>query len=118
MESAHVTGHPYQLVAGRIAGKIDAGDLRPGDKLPSVRALAKDNEVSAMTAQKALGQLVVDGYAEAVSGLGYFVTEPQRRNTEQAATVESINRQLDDLQATVATLADRVQRLEDGAGRS
>lgn len=66
-----------------------------------------------MTAQKALNQLAQDGYAEAVSGLGYFVSEPpagDELTIEQA--VGALTQQLGELQGTVAELNARVEALE------
>ncbi|MEU0470234.1 winged helix-turn-helix domain-containing protein [Amycolatopsis sp. NPDC006131] len=108
-----VTGHPYQAVAASIAAKIDAGELKPGEKLPSVRALARDRGVSPMTAQKALTQLAEDGYAEVTAGLGYFVTQPGELHDDPLA---AIHRQIDALNATVADLAQRLERLEEQSG--
>jgi GntR family transcriptional regulator len=113
MNQPQLAGHPYQAVAASIAAKIDSGELRPGEKLPSVRALAKDRGVSPMTAQKALTQLAEDGYAEVVAGLGYFVRQPQDSNDPPSDPLEAIHRQLDALNLTVADLADRLERLED-----
>ncbi|WP_249124377.1 GntR family transcriptional regulator [Saccharopolyspora erythraea] len=113
MKPQRVAAHPYQELAAEIATKIDSGELAPGTRLPSVRALAKQHEVSAMTAQKALNQLALDGYAEAVSGLGYYAKEPPFEGEAPAElAVESIARQLADLQGTVAELQARIEALE------
>ncbi|WP_433871882.1 GntR family transcriptional regulator [Saccharopolyspora sp. CA-218241] len=114
MRHQRVAAHPYQEMAAEIAGQIDSGELAPGTRLPSVRALAKQHEVSAMTAQKALNQLAQDGYAEAVSGLGYYVTERPAEG-EAPADPATLGRQLAELQSTVAELRARVEALE---GRS
>lgn len=68
-----------------------------------------------MTAQRALAHLADAGYARAVAGLGYFVNDDKEIG-EPSLTVEAITRQLDDLQAAVTDLSDRVQRLERGRG--
>lgn len=112
MESAPVASHPYQAVAARIIAKIKTGDLRLNDKLPSVRQLAKDEDVSPMTAQKALTHLAESGYAKAVSGLGYFVTDPPE-GEPQAVTITDVVRQVEELRAEVKTLRSRVDELEE-----
>ncbi|WP_020495654.1 GntR family transcriptional regulator [Sciscionella marina] len=109
--TSHLAAHPYQVVAGRIIEKIQAGDLKPGEKLPSVRGLARDADVSTVTAQKVLTYLAELGHAEVVSGLGYFVTEQQPGNS--GVSLETVTDQLDQLQRTVADLASRVERLEN-----
>jgi DNA-binding GntR family transcriptional regulator len=113
MEPPRVASHPYQAVAAAYIRKIKSGELSPGDKLPSVRQVAKDHDVSPMTAQKALSQLADDGYAQVVAGLGYFVVDPAESPSDQTATLQSVIQQLDGLQAVVEDLAQRLQRLED-----
>ncbi|MCX2734454.1 winged helix-turn-helix domain-containing protein [Saccharopolyspora sp. NFXS83] len=114
MEQQRVAAHPYQEMAAGIASQIDSGDLAPETRLPSVRALAKQHEVSAMTAQKALNQLVQDGYAQAVSGLGYFVKEARAEKEAPAdSTAAAVSHQLAELQNTVAGLQARVEALEN-----
>lgn len=102
-------------MAAELASKIDSGELAPGARLSSVRALSKEYGVSGMTAQKALGQLADDGYAEAVSGLGYFVKEPpQSEGKTLDEAVAAIAEQLDGLQESIADLRARVDSLEGG----
>lgn len=113
MTSPHVAGHPYQVVAADIVRQIKAGTLKPGEKLPSVRALAKEADVSAMTAQKALNHLAEQGHAEVTAGLGYFVTE---QVVSDPVSFESVTQQLDHLQKTVTDLSTRLERLEDHSG--
>lgn len=112
MKPSQLAGHPYQAVAADIAAKIESGELKPGEKLPSVRVLAKQRELSPMTAQKALTQLAEDGYAEVVAGLGYFVKGPLAAGDDDSTSVAAIHRQLDALQAAVADIAQRLERLE------
>ncbi|WP_246271587.1 GntR family transcriptional regulator [Amycolatopsis acididurans] len=115
MSQPQLAGHPYQALAASIAKKIDSGELKPGEKLPSVRGLAKEQGVSPMTAQKALTQLADDGYAEVVAGLGYFITQPQPQSQDELDPIQAVHRQIDALQAAIADIAQRVERLE---GRS
>lgn len=114
MKPQRVAAHPYQELAYSIMEQIERGDLPPGTKLPSVRTLAKDHDVSSMTAQKALSQLAQDGYAESVAGLGYFAKEPP--NSPAASNVgeslAEVAQQLHQLQNEVGTLAARLERLE------
>ncbi|GAA2349699.1 GntR family transcriptional regulator [Saccharopolyspora halophila] len=114
MKSQRVAAHPYQELALSIMEKIDNGDLPPGSKLPSVRSLAKDHDVSSMTAQKALLQLAQDGYAEAVSGLGYYALEPPTDSAadETGESLAEVTQQLRQLQSEVRALAARLEHLE------
>ncbi len=54
---------------------ILTGRLAPGVKLPSTRVLAKDLSVSRNTVAAAFDQLLAEGYAEARTGSGTYVTE-------------------------------------------
>jgi GntR family transcriptional regulator len=60
----------YQLVADAIA----TGELRPGNRLPSERAICSQLGVSRATVRRALRQLVDDGLVEASVGRGSFVS--------------------------------------------
>ena len=57
-----------------------AGVLAPGDKLPSVRALAMELAINPNTIQRAYSQLEQEGYVYSVSGRGTFVAEGQEQH--------------------------------------
>ncbi|MGB7438281.1 MAG: GntR family transcriptional regulator [Candidatus Acidiferrum sp.] len=67
----------YQRIQGAIRKTIDAGELRPGDAVPSERELARIHEVSLMTARHALATLEQDGIVERRRGVGTFVSTPK-----------------------------------------
>lgn len=50
------------------------GELKSGDALPSMRALAKSLHISVITAQHAYEDLSRDGFIETVAGKGTFVS--------------------------------------------
>jgi DNA-binding GntR family transcriptional regulator len=52
---------PYAQIANTLRQKIKDGELRPGDRLPSVRNLATEYGVSPVTADKALSALRSEG---------------------------------------------------------
>ncbi|MCY8848963.1 PLP-dependent aminotransferase family protein [Bacillus inaquosorum] len=56
-----------------IVDRIRSGLLEEGSKLPSVRSLSKQLEVSLITAVKAYKQLEQDGFATSIQGKGTFV---------------------------------------------
>ena len=43
----------YEQIVGQIRQKIAAGELAPGDMLPSIRQLAKDLRISVITTKRA-----------------------------------------------------------------
>ena len=67
----------YQRIQAAILKRIDAGQLRPGDAVPSERDLAKIHQVSLMTARHALASLERDGIVERRRGIGTFVAAPK-----------------------------------------
>lgn len=78
MPPRHLT---YKEIADDLAERIRAGEegYRPGDQLPSYKALADLYSVSISTASRAYGLLQDRGLTESVVGRGTFV--PERDNT-------------------------------------
>ncbi len=68
------TGKPiYEQITSQIKAKIMSGELRTGDSIPSMRALAKSIHVSVITVQKAYEDLQRDGFIETTVGRGSYV---------------------------------------------
>src|SRR6202521_4520918 len=67
----------YQRIQGSLRKRIEAGDLRTGDAVPSERDLAKIHQVSLMTARHALASLEREGVVERRRGIGTFVSTPK-----------------------------------------
>lgn len=65
----------YEQIYSQIRAQIIAGTLRPGDALPSIRALAKDLRISVITTKRAYDELEADGFLYTVAGKGCFVAE-------------------------------------------
>ena len=63
----------YQQLAAVLRGRIESGEISPGDRLPSQHTLAQDYGVARMTAAKALQALVDEGLAVIVPGMGTYV---------------------------------------------
>lgn len=71
----------YQQVARQLAEKLHGGLLTEGDKLPSVRTLSTELDVSINTVQQAYYCLEAEGLVEARPQSGYYVrTLDQRMN--------------------------------------
>lgn len=62
-----------------IRKKIIRGDLKEGEKLPSVRELAEELKVNPNTVQKAYQELEREGIIFTLRGTGSFVTEDKNR---------------------------------------
>ena len=65
----------YEQLYRFIKGDICSGTLRPGEKLPSKRALARHLHLGIITVQNAYAQLAVEGYIVTRERSGYFVAE-------------------------------------------
>lgn len=63
----------YEQIAGQIKGQIMQGGLQADTPLPSVRTLAKELKVSALTVKKAYDALEQEGFIITVHGKGSFV---------------------------------------------
>jgi len=67
------TNFLYADIVARIANQVKEGLLMPGDKLPSVRALSREQGISVSTAYKAYSELEIMGLVEARPKSGYYV---------------------------------------------
>lgn len=76
----NTTNQPiYDQIYSQIKAQIIAGNLSPGEALPSIRALAKDLRISFITTKRAYEELEKDGFLYTVPGKGCYVAP---RNVE------------------------------------
>lgn len=72
----HSSGLPVWIqIKNRIAYLIGSGAFVPGDRLPTVRALAVDLDISYNTVNRAYMDLEREGYISTRKGRGTFVAE-------------------------------------------
>jgi len=64
---------PYRQVAAVLRGRIESGELAPGQRLPSIADLVQVYGIARTTAAKALRVLIDDGLAEVSPGMGTYV---------------------------------------------
>jgi GntR family transcriptional regulator len=72
---------PYRRIAAEIRARIDAGELRPGDRIPSVREIVAAEGVSTATATRVAAVLRDEGYADTVPGIGTIARLPSAVTT-------------------------------------
>jgi GntR family transcriptional regulator len=65
----------YEQIEKQVIEQIMNGKLPPGHVLPSIRALAKELEISVITVKKAYEDLEAGGYIVTNQGKGSFVAE-------------------------------------------
>lgn len=63
----------YEQIVSQIKSAIMCGELKEEQALPSVRTLAKELKVSALTVKKAYDALDEEGFIVTVHGKGSFV---------------------------------------------
>ena len=64
----------YEPIGDQIKEKIMHGILKADTPLPSVRTLAKELKVSALTVKKAYDALEEEGFAITIHGKGTYIT--------------------------------------------
>ena len=64
----------YEQIATQIKAAIMSGELKAGEAIPSVRAVAKSLHISILTVQKAYATLQEDGFIETTAGKGCYVS--------------------------------------------
>ena len=69
---------PYMLIVHVLVDKIRSGELKPGDRVPSVSELVEAYNVSHSTARRALAKLKDMGLTDTVPGYATFVRFPTR----------------------------------------
>ncbi|MBM7587698.1 GntR family transcriptional regulator [Bacillus pakistanensis] len=67
----------YVQIENQIKQKILEGSLKSGDRLPSMRVLAKNLKISLITTKKAYENLEKEGYLKTIVGKGTFVIQKE-----------------------------------------
>ncbi|WP_433295777.1 TetR/AcrR family transcriptional regulator C-terminal domain-containing protein [Actinoplanes sp. CA-030573] len=75
--------HPYQQIVDGIRRRIEAGELRPGDRVPSARQLTKEWGVAIATATRAHAALREEGLTISRPGVGTVVAGPVPRRDHE-----------------------------------
>lgn len=65
----------YEQIAQNIISQVLSGSLRPGDRIPSVRQLARQLHVNPNTIQKSYAGLLKNGILYSMKGRGDFVAD-------------------------------------------
>ncbi len=104
---------PYQQVVHDLRTKIESGQLKPGDRIPSQRAIADEYGIAPMTASKAIRTLCDEGWANSVPSLGVFVAD----SLPKEAVLDPLRQEVDELRSIVTDLSQRVERIEGKADR-
>lgn len=72
-------------IARQIRAKVLAGELGAEDTLPSIRGLAREQQISVITVQRAYEVLERDGLIHSRRGKGFFVSELSKDTKKEMA---------------------------------
>lgn len=75
----------YEQVVYAAKKAVIAGQMRPGDAFPSVRALSKELKINPNTAHKVITHLMNEGILEVLPGIGTVVAQPSASTAAERA---------------------------------
>jgi GntR family transcriptional regulator len=78
----------YKQVTDQIKNAIAGGNLKPEDKLPSIREMSAALKISEITIKRAYADLENEGLILTRSGLGSFVADIDKENLRQGKLSE------------------------------
>ncbi len=90
----HLPDPIYRQLMAQIRRLIAAGQLRPGDELPSVRALATTHAVNPMTISRAFSQLESEGVLQRNRGAAMTVADTPVDSPDGLALLQPALRRL------------------------
>lgn len=73
----------YLQIKNQLIEQILKGELKEGTKLPSIRQLAKDLQISVITTKWAYEELEREGYIHSVPGKGSYVSLNEKELLKQ-----------------------------------
>jgi GntR family transcriptional regulator len=71
--------HPHRQIAAQIRAQIRRGDWAPGERLPSIPAIAASYGVAKQTVQRTIDQLRIEGVLITKPGSGTYVRGTRRK---------------------------------------
>jgi GntR family transcriptional regulator len=74
-----MTEHPHRQIAAQLRAQIRRGDWAPGERLPSIPAIAEMFGVAKQTVQRTIDQLRIEGVLITKPGSGTYVRGTRRR---------------------------------------
>ena len=105
----------YEQIASQIKSAVIAGEVKPGEPLPSLRFLAKELRVSVISTKRAYEELEREGYIMSVPGKGSFAAEINRellREEQYKRLEEHLNEAVDAARTAGISLGEMKELLE------
>ena len=94
----------YEQIVESVKKSIASGELKPEEALPSVRGLARDLKISALTVKKAYDQLEEEGFTVTVHGKGTFVLSINKELVREE--------QMKELENDMQVIVDKARRYD------
>ena len=98
----------YEQIYNQIIDYIVDGSLKKHDKLPSIRLLAKELEVSVITSKRAYEDLEKDSFIYSVPGKGSYVSD-----LDNQVMIKSYVKEIEEHLEAVANLAEVAEISEE-----
>jgi len=86
----------YLQLKDSLGARIDAGEFKLGDRIPSERTLCRETGLSRSTVRQALRELTIEGLIRTVPGIGAYVCAPRSNlvvNVSLAGFTTDVHRQ-------------------------
>lgn len=108
----------YIQLVEKLKAAIISGELKQGERIPSVRELALTARVNPNTMQKALAELEEEGLVYTERTNGKFVTNDQERinNMKKELAKEKVNNYLNDMKNIGVSYDEAVMYLQELGG--
>jgi DNA-binding LacI/PurR family transcriptional regulator len=90
MKELTTSPYKYREICDMILARIATGELRPGSRLPSARALGEEYGCNYHTVRRAFEKLATQGYLELKHGSGTFITESAGDLNRREANTEKV----------------------------
>lgn len=103
----------YEQIKEQIISSVNSGELKPGDKLPSIRRLAEELELNVNTVKRAFQELEAEEVTCSHPGKGVFISET---NINSALVWDATEKELERILNSAHSRgipADRIKNLVD-----
>ena len=103
----------YRQLKDRAIAMILDGELKPGEPLPSVRAVAAEMRLNPLTVSKAYQMLADEGLVETRRGLGMFVLPGARETLLHDEKAQFLEQEWPSIRAKIERLGLSTNELLD-----
>ena len=93
----------YQQIKDQIKAAVLQGELKGGELLPSIRALANDLHVSVLTTKRVYDELEAEGFVITKAGKGSFIA-PENLELLRESKLQIVQKKLEEAWETAHSL--------------